>query len=428
MSVSSLALAQTTLAASGFDYALQQPLFPGKILLWILFMLSLLSWAVMLSKAISFYRMRRADREFNRQFRTARQPMQLFERNYSDELSMQWLVYEHGAHEAAFQMLGSPDRDATFATRMRSADGMAPTQMKAVRDAFDRGEDAAAARIRLGLPILSMAAAGAPFLGLLGLVWILMRTFSDSSAAGGLSAVSPGIAGGLAVMVVALLVATPAIFGQIMIAAHGRERLRQLGGFKDEALRLMERFYVSGAEMPEAESGTEQIQSEVSSAMMGTAVVEDREEEAGEFEDPKPDVLGMIVDPSVSHLDDEPEFDAGLQIGDKNDSMESEEAEPGLVQSESIVVHHQIEKEDFVLPDVAIEADEMVQDEMPLSEIQSPFEAVEEGFLESGDDEDFDSEDSESGRRRGQYETPFSEPEINPIAAQTAGILAGGTA
>ena len=127
-----LALDQLPLAATGFDYALQQPMFPGKFLLWGLFMLSLLSWGVIVSKGISLFRMKRADEEFVRLYRGGRQPMQLFERNWEDQRSLRWIIYDHGAREAAFQMLGSPERDATFSVRLKSIEGLNATQMKAV--------------------------------------------------------------------------------------------------------------------------------------------------------------------------------------------------------------------------------------------------------------------------------------------------------
>lgn len=400
MSLPSLAFAPSILAASGFDYALQQPLFPGKILLWLLFMLSLLSWAVMVSKAVSFHRMRRADLDFNRRFRAAGQPMQLFERNYSDELSMRWLVYEHGAHEAAFQMLGSPERDATFETRLRSAEGMAPGQLNAVREAFKRGEDAAAARIRLGLPILSAAAAGAPFLGLLGMVWILMKTFSGGSAAAeGLAGVSPGIAGGLAMMVVALLVATPAIFGQILITARGRERLRELGEFRDEAFRLMARFYATGELETEAEAET----------ALETAPAA-RKNAPEDFEAAGFTGEAETAPESVFEIDGE-DADVALETG-----------MTGFVEDESVR-----------------EEPGMIQGEMPLSEFESPFEAI-EGFVEpepeaastaslsSPVEVEVPLEPAPEKPRRSAFKTPFSEPEINPIAQQTAGLLANGTA
>lgn len=411
MSVSSLALGHTLLATSGFEYALQQPLFPGKIIIWLLFMLSLVTWAIMISKTVSFYRMKRADAEFDRQFRASRQPLQLFERNYDDELSMQCLVYEHGAHEAAFQMLGSPERDATFGMRLQSADGMTKNQLDAVRDAFARGEDAAASRIRLGLPILSAASAGAPFLGLLGMVWILMKTFSSPAAAEGFSAVSPGISGGLAIMVVALLVATPAIFAQIIFAAQGRERLRKVGNFKDDAIRLMDRFYLSETGETAISAAARTMNTE--EALEETEELEPsyaREEGASAFEiDDEPE--SIVEEPADQELEEA----ATIHFVEDNEIPESEEEAVvpvpiGMIVDESA-------------------ASELIQDEMPLSEIDSPFEAVEEGFLDSEEDAALEIEREEpetSGR--GRFNTPFAEPEINPIAQQTAGILAGSTA
>jgi len=426
MSVPTLAFGHSLLATSGFEYALQQPLFPGKIILWLLFMLSLITWAIMISKAVTFFRMKRADAEFERQFRKSRQPLQLFERNYTDELSMQGLVYEHGAHEAAFQMLGSPDRDATFGRRLQSADGMTANQLNAVRDAFARGEEAAASRIRLGMPILSAASAGAPFLGLLGMVWILMKTFSSPTASEGLSAVSPGIAGGLAVMVVALLVSTPAIFAQIIFAALGRERLRDVGNFKDDALRLMERFYL-----------TDSGKSAAAATAVGTAAAhtlhreEETEEEIEEAFEPS---YAREESAPLGEIDDEQE--SRFEESDEIESEDVAELPEEAAATADFVEHHGLPEEEegeavvpvpigMIVDDSA--TNELIQDEMPLSEIESPFEAVEEGFIDSDEETESEEAPAESAGSRS-FNTPFAEHEINPIAQQTAGILAGSSA
>lgn len=64
------------------------------------------------------------------------------------------------------------------------------------------------------LVILSMAIAGAPFLGLLGTVWGVMNTFAAMAEAGeaNITAIAPGIASALAATVTGLLVAIPSLF------------------------------------------------------------------------------------------------------------------------------------------------------------------------------------------------------------------------
>lgn len=252
--MTSLALDHYSLiAATGFDYALQQPLFPGKLFLWGLFMLSLLSWGVIISKGVSLFRMKRADEEFVTLYRGGRQPLQLFERNYEDERSLRWVIYDHGAREAAFQMLGSPERDATFSVRLRSTEGLTGNQMKAVREALSRGELAAASRLRDGMPLLSVTSLGAPFVGLLGMAWILMKTFSINGMDGTLAEVSPGVSGALAMLVAGLLAGTPALIGQILLGSLSRERMRVLGDFRSQYGRALEYAYASGRELPDGD-------------------------------------------------------------------------------------------------------------------------------------------------------------------------------
>ena len=212
-------------------------------------MLSLLSWGVIISKSISLFRMKRADEEFLKLYRGGRQPLQVFERNYEDPMSLRWVIYDHGAQAAAFQMLGSPERDETFSVRLRSAEGMTPAQMKLVQEGLGRGELAASARLRDGMPLLAVTYLVAPFVGLLGMAWLLMKTFAQNGTASTLAEVSPGVSGGLAVMVVGLIVGVPALIGQILLGAACRERNRVLGDFRSEFGRALEYHYGSGQGM-----------------------------------------------------------------------------------------------------------------------------------------------------------------------------------
>ncbi|MCB1087471.1 MAG: MotA/TolQ/ExbB proton channel family protein [Verrucomicrobiae bacterium] len=357
--MTSLAFGHSLLAATGFDYALQQPVFPGKLFLWALFMLSILSWGVMISKAITFFRMQRSDDEFTKRYRATRQPLQMFERNYQDDLSMRWVIYDHGAREAAFQMLGSPERDETFAARLKSVDGLTPIQMKSVREALNRGELAASAKLRDGMSLLGLTSLGAPFIGLLGMGWIMMKTFSANGPTGTLADVSPGISGGLAMLVVGLLVATPALIGQILLGTFCRKRMRKLGDFRSEMGRSIEHFYViGGEEMPLSTAASHRSGSHHAQPGMAYQPVQDFDGRAMEHAAAS---LEASVDP--------------MPFGGESP---------------------------FVLID---EAADPSQEERPIAAFANP-------------DDDLPPMEQEY-----LFRTPFAEAEMNPIARQTTGLL-----
>jgi hypothetical protein len=95
-----------------------------------------------------------------------------------------------------------------------------------------------------------VASLAAPFGGLLGMAWILMKTFSQHGLNGTLADVSPGVSGALAMLVVGLVVATPSLLGHILLNAACRERMRQLGDFRSEFARSLEYAYGAERGMP----------------------------------------------------------------------------------------------------------------------------------------------------------------------------------
>lgn len=434
------------LAVSGLEYAFAQSIFPGKIILWMLIALSLFSWMVVLSKVFFFYRSRAADAEFTRMLRGSRHPMQLYERNYSDDHSLKSIIYDKGAREVAFQMLGSPDRDATFGARLRSCDGLAPHQMDAVREAFRRGEEAASARLRKGLPFLAAAATGAPFLGLFGMVWILMKTFSQTAGEGaGLAEVAPGVSGALAVMVIALLVATPAIFAQIVLSTANREKIRLAGDFRAEAVRLMERFYTrarpaAGRSLPEdspaahiaaaaAAAAIEAKRKEETSRATARQPAPPRQEEIYEPDEtleepdevepaPAPEALEEIPEPirrpaaaapapeTVLSASASP-APAALDEPEEEEEFyeEEEEAAPPLPEYE--------EKPQVMAGPVYANPGGEMTAQRPIA--QRSAEQLELRPLRPRNREK--PADTE-------YDTPFAEPELSPIAQQTAVLMA----
>ncbi|NNE93276.1 MAG: MotA/TolQ/ExbB proton channel family protein [Verrucomicrobiales bacterium] len=237
------------LSASGFQFALDQPFFPGKIILWLLFMLSLMSWAVMASKIVSLRRFRQGDSLFTRRLRESKRPLEIHEKGWSEPMSLRQEVYTHGAKEAAFQLLGTIRRTRTKS--LPASESLTESQVMSLREALERGEQSARSRLQIGMPVLQAAAAGGPFLGLLGMVWILMNSFS---AGANTNQISAGLSGGLAVMAIALLAATPAIFGQIVFRSAFRSKLRELGDFRVELTRLFERSLAAAwGDLPESD-------------------------------------------------------------------------------------------------------------------------------------------------------------------------------
>ena len=77
--------------------AIDQPIFPGKVIVWLLVMLSIVGWVTILSKIAQFRRMRRADQEFTERLRQSKTTLEVFEEGWENELALKSLIYHAGA-------------------------------------------------------------------------------------------------------------------------------------------------------------------------------------------------------------------------------------------------------------------------------------------------------------------------------------------
>jgi biopolymer transport protein TolQ len=191
------------------------------------------------------FRRRQNDR-FQELFHEDRQPLRVFESRVALHGSNIFEIYEAGADELCFQMLGSTEVDESFSSRLKSAEKISPAQMRSVQAAMERAVGESALRLESQMIVLSTAVSGAPFLGLLGTVWGVMDAFAGIAASGNanLAAMAPGISGSLITTIVSLLVAIPAMFGYNFLVTTLRSLLVQADNFAAEFSSEIEHRYV----------------------------------------------------------------------------------------------------------------------------------------------------------------------------------------
>ncbi|MFZ4116235.1 MAG: MotA/TolQ/ExbB proton channel family protein [Chthoniobacterales bacterium] len=235
------------IVASGIVYAFLESTFEGKLVLLVLFVGSIFSWSVMLTKirVLNFAKKQSAD--FMELFRHDRQPLQIFEQEVSFEGSPLYQIYQAGCHELCFQLLGSIEVDETFQARLAMAPRMSPSQMRSVTAAMERAVGESALELESQMIILSTAVSGAPFVGLLGTVWGVMDAFGGIAAAGtaNLAAMAPGVSGALITTVTGLLVAIPAMFGYNFLVTTVRSMIVSCDNFAAEFASELEHRYVA---------------------------------------------------------------------------------------------------------------------------------------------------------------------------------------
>jgi len=248
MSLSNLlASSAPFLAENGFSFAIKESSLPGVIVCLVLVVLSCFSWAVMVSKMRAVTRASGRDQKFLVGYRHERDPMGLYEKGDFIQGSPSSGVYQAGARELSFHLVGSGEVDDNFRDRIDSAERIRPSQLEAVSNAMDRAVSGAAGRLETQMSVLATAVSGAPFLGLLGTVWGVMDTFSGVAASEGvasLKTMAPGVSAALVTTVVALLVAIPAMFGYNYLVNRIRAMIAQLDNYAAELRLDFERWYV----------------------------------------------------------------------------------------------------------------------------------------------------------------------------------------
>ena len=103
--------------SGGLVYAFTEATFEGKLVLTALFVASIFSWSVMVTK-IGVVRLAKAQNDrFLDLFRSDRQPLKIYESKVRFEGSPLYSIYRAGCRELAFHLLGSTEVDDTFWAR-----------------------------------------------------------------------------------------------------------------------------------------------------------------------------------------------------------------------------------------------------------------------------------------------------------------------
>ena len=236
----------TPLLGSGIVYAFMESTIEGKMVLLVLFIGSIFSWSVMITKIRVLNFAKKQSDSFMELFRRDRLPLQIYEQELKFEGSPLYQIYKAGCDELCFQLLGSTEVDETFQARMQMAPRITSSQMRSIKAAMVRAVGESALQLESQMIILSTAVSGAPFVGLLGTVWGVMDAFGGIAAAGtaNLAAMAPGVSGALITTVTGLLVAIPAMFGYNFLVTSVRTMIVSCDNFAAELASDLDHRYV----------------------------------------------------------------------------------------------------------------------------------------------------------------------------------------
>ena len=142
----------------------------AKAIIVFLLVFSIVVWSVMVSKAIQMRRARKLNYYFNEEFRSQKKVLDIFDRKLHVEGCPLYEVYQTGCVQLDARLRGP--------TGERARQNVSLKNMEHVKRALENTVAQESLKLESGLILLSIAASGAPFMGLLGTVWGVMSTFA----------------------------------------------------------------------------------------------------------------------------------------------------------------------------------------------------------------------------------------------------------
>jgi biopolymer transport protein TolQ len=219
-------------------YVWEQASPEAKVIIVCLVIFSITAWTVMIAKALQMRRAKRLNQLFHTEYRTQKSVLDVFDRRVQAEGCPLFLLYQAGSLE--------------LDTRLKNADGNGRKRfvslkgMEHVKRSLENTVAQESLKLESGLIVLAIAVSGAPFLGLLGTVWGVMRTFGDIAQSGSasLATMAPGVAAALITTVAGLLVAIPSMFGYNWLVHTLRVLTVELDNFAQDLVSKMETEYL----------------------------------------------------------------------------------------------------------------------------------------------------------------------------------------
>jgi biopolymer transport protein TolQ len=216
----------------------------AKAIYLLLFLLSVVAWAIMIRKGLLLHRNARATRSFLDLYRKNRRDIpglyRLIGGAKAQLTSPLVAVFSRGCEELQAFLSRAPGPGETARTRI------GPHQFETLSRTVTATEDKYFLDLEHLLIILATTISAAPFLGLLGTVWGILEAFQamGSQGATGVTAVGSGISEALIATAFGLVVAIPALLGYNVIGARIRELAGEANTFLADFLALIEREYV----------------------------------------------------------------------------------------------------------------------------------------------------------------------------------------
>lgn len=208
----------------------------GKLVLAVLIVLSIYSWAVLISEYLSLRRSARATHRFLSRFSAVeRNPLALYDTSTCQLAQDVPLVK---VYNAGCRRLGHLMRES----RCEGLPRVKTKDILDVEDAMAMAISSESLEMETRLGSLATISSVSPQLGLFGTVWGIMLAFHNMGVTGTTSirAVAPGLTVALVTTVTGLAVAIPALVGHNLLASQVRLAVGRMRAFALDFLGLIE--------------------------------------------------------------------------------------------------------------------------------------------------------------------------------------------
>ena len=214
----------------GFAHFLTQVDAMGKVVLGLLLALSVASWYLMVTKAVTNWGARKRAEAFRKQFWEASSLQEM-------RAALSTSSANNAFSDLARQALTVSDGHQNGVEKLLVAGGTAEYLTRVLRNGIDQE----AIKIEHGLTVLASAGSAAPFIGLFGTVWGIYHALVQigMSGQGTLDKVAGPVGEALIMTALGLAVAIPAVLAYNSFTRRNRLWLAQLDNFAHDLYALV---------------------------------------------------------------------------------------------------------------------------------------------------------------------------------------------
>ncbi len=225
-------------SAPGVYYAFENSDGVGKGIVVLLLLGSIVTWTVMLDKAMSLYRARKLSQRFLARFRANQRNVAApsLVREGMIDTSPIGQIYAKGVNRLLkFYESDAMNQQLSGGITTRPIK-LSDAQYNAVEAVLESEVSSQIQTLETRIGLLATLVSVSPFCGLFGTVWGVMLAFCGIAAAGksDFTALAPGVAGALLTTVAGLIVAIPSLVGYNLLTATIRNLTVTMDNFTEE--------------------------------------------------------------------------------------------------------------------------------------------------------------------------------------------------